>query len=536
MKQLPWLLLLIATHTYAQKDPLASVYQYQVKVETRTAFLWIPPHCKYVRGIIFAMENALEKNWMEDPIVRKAAEDEDLAMVFLADGTPGTLTTITYEMKPAARQLLDKMFVDMATISGYTELKSAPLILTGHSWNGRAAWTYTSANPGRVIIAIPIRTYPMPDTLQLSGVPLCYIVGQTTELPQYSDGRPGDRDFFWPIVRHTALALRAQNESNLIGVVTYPGGCHMDWSDDQSQFLALLIHKACKYRLPDEKPADGKVSLRPITPDMGWVTDTGGMDPDRHLPAPYRKYKGDPKRAYWFFDKELALAARTFNGDRKPRSKQMITFIKGKDTLPVKKNGYIDLPLETQNDGMHFTVKGGFLQQVPEGLIDAGDPLGHAANGAFSFRVVMGPCVQEGPDSFRIAFDRQKPRNIMIMATQPGDDNYRRALQPAVITILPVLTNGPPQTIDFPEIKDQPASSKPIPLHAVASSGLPVSYYVVSGPAIINDHQLQLTGIPPRSKYPVAVTVVAYQWGTPQVQSAPAVTRSFLIYASASNP
>jgi hypothetical protein len=251
------------------------------------------------------------------------------------------------------------------------------------------------------------------------------------------------------------------------------------------------------------------------------------MDPDHYAPAGYRTYKGDPQKAYWFLDKDVALAAIALSGDRKPRQKQMITFVQGNDTLEVRKNGYMNMLLK--NDEIQVT--GGYLRTIPEGLIDAGQALGHA-EGSFSFRAVMGPCVQKGPGLFTVRFDRQKPRNIMIMATQDGDANYRRALQPALIDIPPVLTEGTAQSITFPPIDDQPSTTRYIPLKATASSGLPVHYYVVSGPAVVEDDQLILTHLPPKATSPLKVSVVAYQWGSmsePKIQSAPMITRTFNI-------
>ncbi|HEY4150717.1 MAG TPA: hypothetical protein VGM41_17385 [Chitinophagaceae bacterium] len=520
-------LLLFFSPAIAQQQPDA-VYQYAVPVEGRTAYLWIPPACSHVRGIILCLENALERNWMEAAAVRKAAEEEGLAMIWLADGKP---TRITWEIKPEADSVLNKMFVDLSAVSGYPEIANAPLIVTGHSWNGRMAWTYPNRHPERVIAAIPIRTYPMPDSLSFKGIPLCYIVGQTTELPEYSDGRPGDRDFFWPIVRQTALALRSANEDNLIGVVTYPGGCHMDWSDDQSAFLALFIHKACHYRLPTKSTGNGTVTLNNIRRCDGWLTDAGGMESDQFPPAPYKSYKGDPKKAYWFFDKELAMAAVAFNGDRKTRSKQMISFVSNGDTLPVNRNGYVALPFTPAADGWSFEVAGGFLKAVPAGLINAGTSLGHA-NGSFTFRVVMGPAIQTGPHQFRVQFDRQAPRNIMIMATQQGDERYRRALQPAVINIPAKLLKGQPQSIVFPAIENQKATTGSIELKAQSSSGLAVNYYIVSGPATMDGHTLRFTKVPVKSKWPVKIKVVAYQWGRmiePLWQTAEPVTREFYL-------
>jgi len=521
-----------------------AVYQYSVPVGQRRAYLWIPPRCVHVRGLIIAMENALELNWMEDPIIRETAAEEALGMIWLADGKP---TNITWEMKPDAVASLDTMFHDLALESGYREIGFVPLIVTGHSWNGRIAWTYPNARPERVIAAVPIRTYPMPDSIHFSDIPMCYIVGQTTELPQYSDGRPGDRDFFWPVVRRTAVALRTSKEDNLIGVVTYPGGCHMDWSEDQSRFLALFIHKACQYRLPKHIPVAGKTVLRKISKESGWLTDTGGMEPDTFPPAPYRKYKGDPRKAYWFFDEEMARAAVAFNGDRKKRGLQMITFVQRedqqpdlqrneqgdhvRDTLAVGLNGYVKLKFLPSDDGLTFKVAGGFLKEIPAGLTGAGAAIGHA-EGAFYFRATMGPVQQISANAFRVQFSRQAPRNIMIMATQAGDVAYRRALQPAVVTIPPRLTLGQPQSIDFPVLQDQRAGTHTVALRARSSSGLPIQYYVMAGPAYADGDTLRFTEIPRRSRYPVKVTVVACQWGrtiAPLYQSAEPVTREFYV-------
>jgi hypothetical protein len=60
-----------------------------------------------------------------------------------------------------------------------------------------------------------------------------------------------------------------------------------------------------------------------------------------------------------------------------------------------------------------------------------------------------------------------------------------------------------------------------------------VHYYVREGPAEVEGDQLIFTAIPPRAKWPVKVTVVAWQYGRtaePRVKSAVPVERSFFIY------
>ena len=97
------------------------------------------------------------------------------------------------------------------------------------------------------------------------------------------------------------------------------------------------------------------------------------------------------------------------------------------------------------------------------------------------------------------------------------------------------LTEGKPQEIKFPEIADVKAGTPFIELKATSDRKLPVQYYVRSGPAYVDDvngDKLILTALPPKTKYPVKVTVVAWQYGSmtnPKIQTAEPVERVFYI-------
>lgn len=524
-----------AQSTKIYQDPDNAIYQYSVPVESRTAYLWIPPDCRQVRGVIISLANMVERDWLEDPIIRKTASEEGLGIIWVGRGSRGAGSNVfTADMKTGAGELLEKMLNDFAEESGYKELKFAPIISMGHSANGQFAWAVPNWNADRTIAAIPVKTVPMPNKLKFEGVPLCYVVGETTEWPQYRvpdpATKPGDRDFFWPVVRSSALALREQNENNLISVVVDPGGGHFDWSSHPAKFIALFIHKACKYRLPANQPKDQPVKLNKISPKSGWLTDTGGMKPDAYLPAAFADYKGDIKRSYWFFDKETAIAAAAFSGDRKPRKKQMLTYVQDGNPLPVAKLGYAALKFEPEQDGITFKINGTFLSELPPELIGSGTKLGHAP-GPISFRIVTGPAVQIGSDEFRIQFNRgDQGGAIVLQEEHPGNEEYRHAVQPGQIPIPAKLTIGEEQQITFPAIEDQKASVKAIDLKAISNSKLAVNYYIVAGPAIIDGDQLKIKQVPVNTKYPIKITVVAYQWGrtlAPLYQSAPLVTRSF---------
>ena len=85
------------------------------------------------------------------------------------------------------------------------------------------------------------------------------------------------------------------------------------------------------------------------------------------------------------------------------------------------------------------------------------------------------------------------------------------------------------QTIDFPAPPDVGVSAEPFALDASASSGLPVRFSVVSGPATLQDNVLVLSGQPGK------VTVRASQPGDFTYLPAPDVTVSFTVRPPPSN-
>jgi parallel beta-helix repeat protein len=81
------------------------------------------------------------------------------------------------------------------------------------------------------------------------------------------------------------------------------------------------------------------------------------------------------------------------------------------------------------------------------------------------------------------------------------------------------------QVINFPVIGSKSSGSAPFALAATASSGLPVSYRVVSGPATLSGNMLTLTGTG-------TVSVEAMQAGNTTYNAATPVTQSFAVSAA----
>lgn len=146
---------------------------------------------------------------------------------------------------------------------------------------------------------------------------------------------------------------------------------------------------------------------------------------------------------------------------------------------------------------------------------------------------------QTGINTFRVwlgrgGIERQgNPWDPWAIATQGGDDTFRSADRPVHFWIDIRRKDGKPQTIYFPAVPPTKFTAGSLKLAATADSGLPVQYYVVSGPVeVADDGIVTFLPIPPRTAYPIKVSIGAYQWGRgidPKVASAEPVVREFKI-------
>jgi hypothetical protein len=89
------------------------------------------------------------------------------------------------------------------------------------------------------------------------------------------------------------------------------------------------------------------------------------------------------------------------------------------------------------------------------------------------------------------------PSPIYIAVRHKGTDTIRGSVQPAQISRDGWPRNGKHQKITFEPIADVPAGIDSIRLHASSDQGLPVRYFVDTGPAIIEDGKLLFTRMPP---------------------------------------
>ncbi|MES2695792.1 MAG: MBG domain-containing protein [Verrucomicrobiota bacterium] len=108
---------------------------------------------------------------------------------------------------------------------------------------------------------------------------------------------------------------------------------------------------------------------------------------------------------------------------------------------------------------------------------------------------------------------------IVVRAVQTGGANHLPASVERTFTAFAKL----PQSIDFATLVNRMTTDAPFLLSATASSGLPVTFAVVSGPASLSGATLTLTGAPG------SVVVRALQPGDADYAAASEVERAFVV-------
>jgi len=496
-------------------------WQWSVPMGNGRAFLWIPPNCKQVRAVVVGQNNMIEQGILEHPILRKTLADENIAEVFIAPPFD-----FVFQFDRDAGDRFNDLMKRLAAMSGYSELEMAAMVPLGHSACASFPWNFAAWNPGRTLAVLSVH----------GDAPLTKLTGSGRPSPDWGDrnidGVPGlmvMAEYEWGDVRlMPALDFRNQHPQTPLAMLAEPGNGHFNYSDDLVRYLAIFVRKSAEQRLPAEVSPGQPPVLKPVDPTKGWLVQRWHVNQPRTVkPAPFSKYSGDPKEAFWCFDREMAWATQNYLADQAGKLPQLLSVTDGQ--MPVEKGcgepvtpKFIPLA-----DGVTFHLQTSFMEVVSHNgnaahwaCLPAGSPLGHATGGGpIVLHKIVGPAIQTGPDTFQYSLNRinstedRRNADIWIWASHPGDAKYKSIVQQAMIRV-PACNEGAEQHITFPEISDQKAGTKSIQLKAASDSGRKVYYYIREGPAEIEGDMLRFTKIPPRAKFPVKVTVVAWQPGS----------------------
>ncbi len=552
-----WFLSSLADEAIPHAYPSDAVYQYSVPVPDSTemrAYLWIPPQCKQVRGVLLGIQNMLEVDILGDPEIRQACTDCHLGIVFITPGDDPKDSDVlkvhspyhTFKPKEYVADHILQVLKKLAVESGYPEIENAPMIPTAHSAATPFGWGLVNALPERMIAFFPCKGWylGLPP-----GVPTLYMSSEYAEVGGVNWGETWKKD------QGQVLKIRGgAGEERLIGECVDLGAGHYEWTPEVGPMVGMFIRKAVAARLPSGVPANGPVQLKPITPSSGCLLDPATMGTPTARPMTYGEWSGDPRKGFWYFDAEMAKTVNDYMVQALAKKPQVIDFIDGKgEPASLEKGGEAGLGMKWLDDGINFQVAATFLDKSPIANLYGSAEVGHSTSGSILYKAGSGCLKQTGPDTFRIWMRRGgyiqqgSPWDPHIIAYHPGDGEYRRADRPGHPWLSLVSPDGsplnpkdPPQSIDFPKIDDQVLGVDSIHLQATTSANLPVQFWVLSGPVELMDDNttLKFLPIPPNSRFPVRVIIGAYQGGKhgTKVQSAPPVTREFFIKKSASDP
>ena len=309
--------------------------------------------------------------------------------------------------------------------------------------------------------------------------------------------------------------------------------------------ITPTIRKSVETRLPEKTSANRSPVMKPVNPRDGWLVQRWHLNQPRTVePAPFAKFSGDMNDAFWVFDKETARATQNYRADQIGKSPQLIGYLQDGKIIPqTDTHNQVSLKFEPAEDGLTFKLAATFLETVDGGShnpprwtgLSSNSPLGHAASGAIKISRISGPFVNITNDIFRVQLDRvasttdRRNSDLWLLAEHPGDAKYKSAVQQALMK-LPAFNDGAEQHITFDKVPDQKIGLKTLELHATSDSGRAVYFYVREGPAEMDGDALRFTKIPPRAKFPVKVTVVAWQYGLQgKVKSAEPVAREFYL-------
>jgi hypothetical protein len=517
---------------FCQLPASAAVFQHAVAANVAggkesTAYLWLPPEAQQVRGVVMSGMTLMEREFVKDARIRQACAAERLAIVFLKCGL-GAVD-------------VQKVLDDLAKVSGYRELSAAPLMFVGHSAGGPQAKGLAVKMAPRCFGLVQYRggVPGGPDAVG-SGVPALMMVGEFDEFGGTMRNEAGRET--WEGGRDALAAFRREDERRLASIVVEPGAGHFGWSDRNAAYLALWIRKAAQARIPASWPGDAAepVALKEIDFHSGWLSDLTIKAPGQFPPAPYDKYQGDKSNAAWHFDQEIADATVAYHAGGFGKKDQ---FIKWNDPYSVDAGArFFFSKITWVGDGQTFEVHPAYADAYPvrhpsggPRWAQAGQPAGRST-APILVKQVGGPVAAAGPNTLRIKYDCLAPATEAsrptFMAFSTGDGQYRYT---EMVGMLPRgfagLKSGKPQTIAFPPVGNLKAGGSVV-LKATSDSGLPVEYYVAYGPATVVGGKLETAEIPARAPFPIAVKVVACQFGSgvePTVQTAVPVERTISI-------
>ena len=469
------------------------------------AYLWISSDCREVRSIVVSQHNMEEISILEDPLFRKEMGALGVAELWICPRF-----NLPFDFTDGAWEALEETLERLAQTSGYEELSSVPLIGLGHSAAASNPYYMAASRPDRVLACIST-SGQWPYFRDNNFCPDVWGGRTVDHIPCLETMGEYEAAESWAL---RGVKERSEHPLTPLSMLACPGEGHFASSPEKAAYMALYIRKALQYGHVDPTK-QGWLMER-------WHEDAGPSCP----PAPVGEYTGNPADAFWFFDKEIIDATLAYQARFRGKKRQLVGVLQ--DGNPVaQQNTHMQLHPEllTSEDGMRFNLKPFFYDVVSDGSPRhrawshqaPGTVIGHAEGDPY-LEIIAAPAYVSSDTTLTLQWNRmatweEKEVFIDFCIKHPGDETYRPAVQQARITLPVRLTEGREQHIRFKALHNVRKRTRSIRLRASSDSGLPVSFYAESGPVRVEGNRLIFEQMPPRSKFPVKVSVVAFQYG-----------------------
>ena len=96
----------------------------ETKKEPET-FLWIPENCEKLSALMWSQQNMTEETLFEMPSFRDSLAEMGVGLIWIAPGIDQQ-----WDVRKGTQKVFDQIMNDLAEVSGYTELREVPLILS----------------------------------------------------------------------------------------------------------------------------------------------------------------------------------------------------------------------------------------------------------------------------------------------------------------------------------------------------------------------------------------------------------------------
>ena len=460
----------------------------------------------------------------------------------------------------------DNILKQLANLTGHPEIENTNFIPTGHSaridWSWELPYYYRSKGQDRILCSLPLKSGMASRNLpyklyDLNNVPIIFFQGGLgNELSETWNGPQIILNSLSGGITGAVSYRRAAPWEDQIGVLWDWGG-HMDFIDEQMDILAKFIDASCAKRLPadaDSWSGNAPMKLNDFPRNAGVLADknmnlqTGYPDPlpyDQYIAAYKSKYSNNEVTcrtdALWYPNMEIAQLCVKRMRDAYTKTPQAINYVIGGTMYNQQAGhyGFAQLP-RTELAGGVFKLKGAYYAENPYlypgttgtpqrmvQLVDGSIPTTLTNGGkAIRFQNTRGPIIQTSDSTFRLKATRNDCSftgsiDFYLAATVPNSDTHMYSVRVIKCSTgnggyfndNALFPQARTQTITFPGIANINSKTKSIELKATASSGLPVEYFVVYGPAIVNGSTLTITHLPAVTKYPIEVKVAAYSLG-----------------------